>query len=154
MDMQNFGRDLVDILAKRSLEMLRDAKMSDVREVVSGRILQRESSGMGAGTMIGALLVGAAVGAGITAFLTPTSGPELRKRVVKTTNKARKQAMQMGDSVVRDIEHQAHTLVENASTAIGLASPAPAKRKANGHAHANGHATNGHARKARQHAHA
>lgn len=154
MDMQNFGRDLVDILAKRSLEMLRDAKMSDVRDVVSGRILQRESSGMAtAGAVIGALVVGAAVGAGVTALLTPTSGPELRKRVVRTTNKARKQAMQMGDSVVRDIEHQAHVLVENASTAIGLASPSPAKRKtSNGHTHAPH--TNGHARKTRHHAQA
>jgi gas vesicle protein len=152
MDMQSYGRDLVDLLAKRSLEVLREAKMSDVRDVVSGRILQREaSSGVAtAGAVTLALVVGAAVGAGLTAFLTPTSGPELRKRVVKTTTRARKQAMQMGDQVVRDIEREAHSLVETATSAIGIASPAPVKRKTNGHAHL----SNGHARKTRHHAQA
>jgi len=147
MDMQTFGRDLVEALAQRSLELIRTTKMDDVRNVVSGRFLRPETS-MSAGMTIGALLVGAAVGAGVTALLTPTSGPELRRRVTKSTRIARKQAMELGQSMASEVEQAGHALIENATTAIGLS--APAKRKmTNGHAH-----TNGHARKSTRHAHA
>jgi len=148
MDMQTFGRDLVEVLAHRSLELIRNTKMSDVRDVMSGRFMRPETGVSKTGMTIGALLFGAAIGAGVTALLTPTSGPELRKRVGKSTRAARKQAMELGQSMASEVEHAGHALVENATTAIGLTSPA--KRKTmNGHAHANGQA-----RKTTRHAHA
>jgi gas vesicle protein len=131
MDMQSFGRELLDVLAQRSLELIRNTKMSDVRDVVSGRFLRSEGA-VSIATAVGALALGAAIGAGVTALVTPTTGPELRKRVARTTRGARKQAMQLGESVAHQVEHA----VESATTAIGLTSPAPKKRTTNGHAHA------------------
>ncbi len=142
MDMQTFGRELADVLAQRSLEVLRKADMSDVREAVTGRFLRPEGGTVTVGTAIGALVVGAAVGAGLTALLTPTTGAELRKRLAKTTRGARKQAMDLGESIASEVGHAGQALierVESASTAIGLAAAKP-KQRASGGRGANGQA--------------
>lgn len=140
MDMQQYGRELAQTLGHRSLELLRTATAGDVRNVVTGRFLHPEAAGVSIWAALGAFAAGAAIGAGVTAFLTPTTGPELRKQVARSTRDARKQAMQLGESMATQVDHARHAVmdgVESATTAIGLTSPSPKRRHSNGH---NGHA--------------
>lgn len=154
MDMQSFGRELVEVLAQRSLEALRTTRLDAVRDVVSGRALHPTSRAATAGMTIGALLVGAAIGAGVTALLTPTSGPDLQKRIARSTRGARRRAAELGETITHGVEDAGEAImhsVESASTAIGLASPASSsskKRLANGQSHG----TSSHGKRARAHA--
>ncbi len=103
MDIPTFGKDLVDILANRSLGALRITQVRDPREVLGGRIFRPEP-GPGIGTTIGALVVGVGIGAGVTALLTPVSGPELRKRVARSTRSAHQQLSTVSSSLAEQLE--------------------------------------------------
>jgi len=133
MDLQTYGKDLVDILAQRSLEALRNTHMPDMREVLSGRIFRTEHS-VSVGAAVGALVAGVAIGAGIAALVTPTSGADLRKRFTRTTKSAGSTLSSMGARLLgqvtragRAVEHS----VERSMESMGATSPssrAPAKQ--------------------------
>ncbi|MBN8611963.1 MAG: YtxH domain-containing protein [Deltaproteobacteria bacterium] len=135
MDIQTYGKDLVDIFAQRSLEALRNARMEDVREIVSGRVFRAQRT-FSMGTALGALAVGVAIGAGITALVTPTSGPELRKRVARSTKNAGQRLSSMGTRVVSEMKSAGRAIEETVERTVDLASttldaaPMPAKRRA------------------------
>lgn len=143
MDMQSFGRELAQVIGARSLELLRNATMGDVRDVVTGRFLRPQTTAVPVVGALAAFVAGAAIGAGLTAFLTPTTGPELQKRVARSTRGARKQAMELGEAMASQVDHARHAVMESvdhASTAIGLKAPAVKRRASNGAHAANGRA--------------
>lgn len=126
MDLSTFGKQLLDILAQRSLEALRNARIEDVREVMGVRPMPARppaGSTVSIGATVGALLVGAAIGAGLTALLTPTSGPELRARIAGSASHTRRS-----------------TTTRGGKSATKSPTKSAAKRSVKGHAGANGHA--------------
>lgn len=88
MDIESFRRDALDLAARRSLEWLRDIDPTRVRQVV-GESLGSRAGGFPTGIAIGAVALGAVVGAGIALFATPVTGPALRERVAKESLRAR-----------------------------------------------------------------
>ncbi len=128
MDMQTYGKDLVDILAQRSLDALRTTHMPDMREVLSGRIFRTEPS-VSVAAAVGVLVAGVAIGAGIAALVTPTSGPDLRKRFARSTKSAGSALSSMGTRMVgrltragRAVEHSVERSMESMSAASPLTS--------------------------------
>ena len=159
MNMQTFGRNLVEILGERGLAMLRQTSADDVRRLMNGQVPTSLSPSPapsalgGLAVALGAFVAGAAIGVGVTALYTPTSGDELRKKLGRGALDARKQAMQLGDGVRGRLDEARASIVqgvEQVTTAVGLASPAPAtaRRRKSTKAHAmNGHAPHGRAKK-------
>lgn len=132
MDMQSFRRDALELVARRSLDLLREMNPSNLRQLAMHTFLPKPSPIVPIAAAIGGLVVGAAIGAGIVAFTTPVSGPVLRKKVATQGRHARARAMELGDEARSAIEEQ----VTSASTALGIAAPKKAKRAArvmNGH---------------------
>lgn len=167
MNIENYGRQLLDVLAERSLQVLRSTKMDDVRRMVRGEVpdtlraaIRPDHSALSAvGAALGIFAVGAAVGAGITALTTPSSGPELRRQLQRGARDATKQVRKEAKILRADVAHRlddakntvAETLsngVEHVTTAVGLTSPAPTKKpRARARKTMNGHAP-AHAKKA------
>lgn len=98
MDLKTFGRHLGEVLAERTLNVIRSTNVEELRHAVQGatpesRMLSSVAMGLGV------FALGAVVGAGITALYTPTTGPQLRKRLGKGARDAQKQALEMGHDV-------------------------------------------------------
>ncbi len=118
MDIKTFGRHLADVLAERTLNVIRSTNVAELRQAVQGRAPEsRMLSSVAMG--LGVFALGAVMGAGLTALYTPTTGPQLRKRLGKGARDARKQALEMG-SDVRDRLDDART-----SMRAELERPAP-----------------------------
>jgi hypothetical protein len=139
MNLQTYGRNLMEVLAERSLSAIRGTSVDDVRRILTNAMPGRTHPAAQVGAAMGAFAVGAALGAGLTALYTPTSGPQLRKKLTVSARDARKQAMEMGETVRAQVDDARTTLargVGQVSTAVGLASPTPSrratKRRANG----------------------
>lgn len=144
MDIQSYGKDLLDTLAQRSLDAIRSARLPDMRDVLSGRAFRAERS-VSVGAAIGVLLAGVALGAGVTALVTPTSGPDLRKRMARSTKNA---GVALGSVTTRmqggvkrarrALEQGMERTVESVSAASptvrATATRAPAKRSSKGRA--------------------
>jgi hypothetical protein len=140
MNLESFGHRLMEVVAQRALEALRTTKIDDVRRVMHGQFpLAPEGAGpsFGAiGTAVGAFAVGAALGVGLTALYTPTSGPELRKSVSRRMASARKQGAAHLDEATSAIARSVEQLGATGSTsALAAASPSP-RRKATSNGHA------------------
>jgi gas vesicle protein len=153
MNLENYGRQLLDVLADRSLEILRSTQIDDVRRVVRGELPaslteRAPSTDMSTLGMVGAALgifaAGAAVGAGVAVLTTPSTGPELRQQIEKVTRdankKVRKEAKQLRKEVEQRVDGAKSSVMEGmeqVTTAVGLTSPptkSTAQRKAmNGH---------------------
>lgn len=155
MNMESFGRNLVEVLAERSLAMLRSTSADDVRRIVNGQMPSALAPSMGRPalggfiTVLGAFTVGAAIGAGVTALYSPTNGDELRKKLGRGALDARKQAMQLGGDVRGRLDEARASLVhgvEQVTTAVGLSAPAP-KRARKSAKSMNGHATHSRSKK-------
>jgi gas vesicle protein len=134
MDMQSFRKDALETMARRSLDMLRELDPSHLRQLAMATFRPRPSPIVPIATAIGGLVVGAAIGAGITLFVTPVSGPQMRKRVATQGRRARARAMELSHDAGQAIEDQ----ITSASTALGISAPkTKAKRAArvvtNGH---------------------
>jgi hypothetical protein len=159
MNMETFGRNLMEIIAERSLAMLRSTSADDVRRMMNGQVpaaLSPSSERSTIGSFVtaaGAFVAGAAIGVGVTALYAPTSGDELRKKIGRGASDARKQAMQMGDDVRGRIDEARASIiqsVEHVGSAASLASPTPApkrRRKSTKSSAMNGHAPHARAKK-------
>jgi len=153
MNLETYGRQLLNVLAERSLTMLQSTSPEEVRRVLRGelpavlseraamteRTTSSEMSTLGVvGAALGIFAMGAAVGAGVTALTTSSTGPELQKRIRNTaqnvTKQARKEAQQLRAEVESTITHG----VEQVASAVGLTSPPAPKSKAKGKS-MNGH---------------
>lgn len=142
MDLPTYGRHLMELLAERSLEAIRGTSIDDVKQLVRGALPESEerSSAMSmlrVGAAVSAFAAGAAVGAGVTALCTPTTGPELRKKLSTSARDARKQAVEIGDAVRAGVEEARTSFVrgvEHASTTMTTPStPTRSKRAAAAH---------------------
>ena len=117
MDLKTFGRNIGEVLADRSLQLVRSTSMDEIQRLVRGR----PAPSTGASTMasvaigLGVFTLGAAVGAGLTALYTPTTGPELRKQITRGARDARKQAKQLANEVGSDVRHR----FDDARTSLG-----------------------------------
>jgi gas vesicle protein len=129
MDMQSFRREALDLVARRSMDVLREFNPSHLRQLAMATFLPKPSPIVPIAAAIGGLVVGAAIGAGVAVFATPVSGPVLRKKVVTEGKRARARAMELSEDATRAVQEQA----TRASTALGITSPVRAKRVANGH---------------------
>jgi gas vesicle protein len=118
MDMQSLRRDLIDVAARRSLQMLREASPTHLRDLAVHAFMPRPSPVVPIVAAIGGLIVGAAIGAGVTAFMTPVTGPVLRKKALASGRKASKRAMEMSQSVASE---------------LGVTTPPKSARTLNGH---------------------
>ena len=141
MDLESFGRSLVEVVAQRALEALRTTKMDDVRRVMHGQFPAAEegapSSFVGIGTALGAFAVGAALGVGLTALYTPTTGDELRKNIGRRVAGVRKQATAHLDEATSAIARGVEQLGTSGGGSALAEPPARPKRKAS----TNGHGT-------------
>jgi hypothetical protein len=101
MNLETFGRNLVDLLAERALDALRGATVDDVRRTLRGQLPASPAAAESGhvGTTLGAFALGAAMGAGLAALYTPTSGEELRTKLSRGADDARARAMALGDTI-------------------------------------------------------
>jgi hypothetical protein len=100
MNLETFGRNLVDLLAERALDALRGATVDDVRRTLRGQLpASPAAEGAHVGTTLGAFAIGAAVGAAVAALYTPTSGDELRTKLARGVGDARVRAMALGETI-------------------------------------------------------
>lgn len=160
MNLETYGRQLLDVLAHRSLEVLRSTPMDDVRQLVRGEVPESlrltpepasRSTLANVGAALGIFAVGAAVGASITALTTPSTGKDLRKQLEKGARDATKQVRKEAKSLRADVGHRLDDAKNNVSeslshgleqvtTAVGITSPAPKKTRARARKTMNGHA--------------
>jgi gas vesicle protein len=124
MDMQSFRRDALELVARRSLDVLRDLRPAHLRQMAMDAFIPKPSPMIPIAAALGGLVVGAAIGAGVAVLTTPVSGPVLRRKVATQTRRARARAMSMTDDAGRALQEQ----MTNASTALGISSPAPKRR--------------------------
>jgi hypothetical protein len=156
MDLQTYGRTLVEVLAERSLSALRGTSMDDLRRLLGSDGASPTSEPVArSGAALGAFAVGAALGAGLTALYTPTSGTQLRKKLTVSARDAQRQAMEIGNSVGTSVRAQLHEArasiaetVEQATAAAGLTTVAPPRRASSRRSSSAGKRTNGHAKRA------
>ena len=95
MDLQTFGRNVLDLLADRALTALRTASYDGVCRLaaVPARPPQAPSGSLSA------FAAGAVLGAGFAALTTPVTGSELRQHLIGATQAARRSAADLGGSV-------------------------------------------------------
>lgn len=137
MDLQTYGRHLAETLAERSLHAIRGTSMHDLRRLITEALpaSMRPQPVVSAGVTIGAFAAGAALGAGLTALYTPTTGAELRKKLTTSARDATQQAVQLGESVRSRIDDARTTIATRAERSASAGAPRKAeKRKSNGHA--------------------
>ncbi len=143
MNLQTYGRQLMEGLAERSLDAIRGTSSDDVRKLF-GRTGHAASTGAFVGAALGAFAVGAAVGVGLTALYMPTSGPQLRKRLSGRAREARKEARELSQTVRSRIGDAGSSIargVEQATTSVGLSSPGPRRKTTRRGSSANGRKT-------------
>jgi hypothetical protein len=137
MDFPTYGRNLVELLAERSLEALRGTSLDDVKQLVRGAMPEHERGGtmslLRVGAAMSAFAAGAAVGTGVTALCTPTTGPELRNKITSSARGARKQASEIGEAVRAGVEEARSSFVrgvEEATSSVAPSQPHTRRKRA------------------------
>lgn len=137
MNLRTFGQNLGQVVAERTLDLMRSTNADDVRRVMHGQ-MPRPNSSAGTSMMgsialgVGLFTLGAAIGAGVTALYAPTSGRDLRKRLGKNARDAQKQAMEMGSDVRHRLDDARTSIAEELDSMSAPQKTARKSSKSNG----------------------